>query len=83
MRYDVWSRTALPPAMTSLVMVGMMAAAGQPNELRVHLSGALKNGAGAERIQEVPPLLALCRGMPAANDAHRIAVEVLREPETR
>ena len=76
---DVWSRNALPPAMKSLTMVAMMAAAGQPNELRVHLKGALKNGATAEQLQEVLLLLTLYCGIPAANDAHRIAAEVLRE----
>ena len=76
---DVWSRTALPAATKSLVMVGMMAAAGHPNELRVHLNGAVKNGATPEQIQEVLLLLALYCGIPAANEAHRIAAEVLRE----
>jgi 4-carboxymuconolactone decarboxylase len=76
---DVWSRTALPPATKSLVMVGMMAAAGHPNELRVHLNGAVKNGATPEQIQEVLLLLTLYCGIPSANEAHRIAAEVLRE----
>ena len=76
---DVWSRTALPPATKSLAMIAMMAAAGQPNELRVHLKGALKNGCTVEQIQEVLLLLTLYCGIPAANDAHRIASEVLRE----
>ncbi len=76
---DVWSRSALPPATKSLAMIAMMAAAGQPNELRVHLKGALKNGCTAEQIQEVLLLLTLYCGIPAANDAHRIATEVLHE----
>jgi 4-carboxymuconolactone decarboxylase len=76
---DVWSRSALPLAVKSLAMVAMMAAAGQPNELRVHLKGAIKNGCKLEEIQEVLLLLALYCGIPAANDAHRIAAEVLRE----
>lgn len=76
---DVWQRSALPLAMKSLVMVGMMAAAGHANELRVHLKGAVKNGATAEQIQEVLLLLTLYCGIPASNDAHRIAVEVLKE----
>ena len=76
---DVWQRNALPLAMKSLVMVGMMAAVGQPNELRVHLNGALKNGATVEQIQEVLLLLTLYCGIPAANDAFRIATEVLKE----
>jgi 4-carboxymuconolactone decarboxylase len=76
---DVWSRTALPPATKSLAMIAMMAAAGHANELRVHLKGALKNGVTAEQIQEVLLLLTLYCGIPASNEAHRIASEVLRE----
>ena len=76
---DIWSRSALPPAAKSIVMVAMMAAAGHQNELRVHLKGAIKNGCKPEEIQEVLLLLALYCGIPAANEAHRIAAEVLRE----
>ena len=76
---DVWQRSALPPATKSLVMVAMMAAAGHPSELGVHLKGALKNGCTPEEIQEVLLLLALYCGIPAANEAHRIAADVLRE----
>jgi 4-carboxymuconolactone decarboxylase len=78
---DVWSRSALPLATKSLAMIAMMAAAGHQNELRVHLKGALKNGCKAEEIQEVLLLLTLYCGIPAANEAHRIAAEVLREAE--
>jgi len=76
---DVWSRAVLSPATKSLVMVGMMAAAGHANELRVHLQGAVKNGCKVEEIQEVLLLLAMYCGIPAANEAHRIAVDLLRE----
>src|SRR6476660_3744225 len=75
---DVWQRSALPLATKSLAMVAMMAAAGHANELRVHLRGALKNGCTMEQLQEVLLLLALYCGIPAANEAHRIAVEVFR-----
>jgi 4-carboxymuconolactone decarboxylase len=76
---DVWSRSALPLATKSLAMIAMMAAAGHTNELRVHLKGAIKNGCKAEEIQEILLLLTLYCGIPAANEAHRIAAEVLRE----
>jgi 4-carboxymuconolactone decarboxylase len=74
---DVWQRPALPPATKSLVMVAMMAAAGHSAELGVHLRGALKNGCTPEQIQEVLLLLALYCGIPAANEAHRIAADAL------
>ena len=76
---DVWQRSALPPATKSLAMVAMMAAAGYGNELRVHINGALKNGCSAEQIQEILLLVTLYCGIPAANEAHRIAADVLRE----
>ena len=79
---DVWSRSALPPATKSLAMVAMMAAAGHANELRVHLKGAVKNGCSAEQIPEILLLLTLYCGIPASNEAHRIASEVLRENAT-
>ena len=76
---DVWSRTALAPATKSLSMIAMMAGAGHPNELRVHLKGALRNGCSMEQIQEILLLVTLYCGIPAANEAHRVAAEVLRE----
>jgi len=76
---DVWQRAALPAATKSLVMVAMMAAAGHPNELRVHLKGAVQNGCTEAQIQEVLLLLTMYCGIPAANEAHRIAAEVLSE----
>lgn len=78
---DVWSRPALPPATKSLAMIAMMAAAGRANELRVHVKGALANGCSAEQIQDILLLVAMYCGIPAANEAHRVALEVLREAE--
>ena len=76
---DVWSRQALPMGVKSLAMVAMMAGAGRAAELGVHLRGAVKAGCTAEQIQEILLLVAMYCGIPAANEAHRIAVEVLRE----
>jgi 4-carboxymuconolactone decarboxylase len=76
---DVWSRPALPMATKSLAMIAMMAAVGRPNELRVHLKGALTNGCTAKQIQEILLLVAMYCGIPLANEAHRVAVDVLRE----
>jgi 4-carboxymuconolactone decarboxylase len=74
---DVWSRSALPMATKSLAMIAMMAAAGRPDELRVHIKGALSNGCTTEQIQDILLLVAMYCGIPAANEAHRIAVDVL------
>ena len=76
---DVWSRPALPLATKSLAMVAMMAAAGRSNELRVHVKGALSNGCNADQLQEILLLVAMYCGIPLANEAHRVAVDMLRE----
>jgi 4-carboxymuconolactone decarboxylase len=76
---DIWSRPGLPMGVKSLAMIAMMAAANKPAELRVHLKGALKNGCTPEAIREVLLLVALYCGIPAANEAYRAAVEVIKE----
>ncbi len=78
---DVWSRPALPLATKSLAMIAMMAAVGRTNELSVHVKGALANGCTAAQIQEILLLVAMYCGIPLANEAHRVAIDVLRENE--
>src|SRR5258705_4638058 len=60
---DAWSRSALPLATKSLVMVAMMAAAGHPNELRVHLQRALKNSCSQIEIQDILLIVAIYCGI--------------------
>lgn len=74
---DIWSRPELDARTRSLVMVGMMAASNRPNELRVHLRGALANGCTAIEIREVLLQVALYCGIPASLEAHHAVVEIL------
>jgi 4-carboxymuconolactone decarboxylase len=76
---DIWSRPGLPLKTKSLAAVAMTAAIGRASELRVHVNGALTNGCTAEEIREILLLVALYCGIPAANEGHRIAFDVLRE----
>ena len=76
---DVWSRSALPLKTKSLAMLGITAAMNRPQEFRVHVNGALNNGCTADEIREILLLVALYCGIPAANEAHRIAYEILKE----
>jgi 4-carboxymuconolactone decarboxylase len=80
---DVWSRPQLSQKMRSLAVLGMTAAINRPHEFRVHMHGALNNGCSQDEIREVLLMLALYCGIPAANDAHRIAHEVFEEVATR
>jgi 4-carboxymuconolactone decarboxylase len=74
---DVWSRPGLGLREKSLAMLAMTAALNRPNEFRVHVQGAVKNGCSADEIREVLLLVAMYCGVPAAIDAHRVALEVL------
>lgn len=76
---DVWSRQGLGGRERSIAMVAMTAALNRPAELKVHLNGALTNGVSAEEIREILLLVTLYCGIPAGNDAHKAAVEVLQQ----
>jgi len=76
---DVWSRPGLERKIRSLVVLGMNAAINRAAEFKVHVNGALNNGCTPEEIREVCLTVALYAGIPAANDAHRIALETFRE----
>ena len=80
---DVWSRPGLDARTRSLAMVGMMAASNRPNELRVHLRGALANGSTPTEIREVLLLVALYCGIPASLEGHQAALEVFRAAEVK
>jgi 4-carboxymuconolactone decarboxylase len=76
---EVWSRPGLERKIRSLVVLGMNAAINRAAEFKVHVNGALNNGCTVEEIREVCLLVALYAGIPAANDAHRLALEVFGE----
>jgi 4-carboxymuconolactone decarboxylase len=74
---DIWSRNGLDQRSRSLAMLGITAAINRPAEFRVHVHGALANGCTPDQIREVLLLVAMYCGIPAANEAHRIALEVI------
>jgi alkylhydroperoxidase/carboxymuconolactone decarboxylase family protein YurZ len=73
----LWSRPGLAIRDRSLVTVAQLAALGQTEELRAHLAGALNVGISREELIEVLMQTAIYAGVPAANAALRVAVEVL------
>jgi 4-carboxymuconolactone decarboxylase len=77
----VWTRPGLVPRDRSLVNLGMLVALNRPDELKVHIRGALNNGVEPEEIQEALLQAGVYCGMPAALDAFRIAAAVLEEHE--
>ena len=76
---DVWSRPGLERKVRSLIVIAMNAAINRAAEFKVHVNGARNNGCTPEEIREVCLLVALYAGIPAANDAHRLALETFKE----
>ncbi|MBX3286950.1 MAG: carboxymuconolactone decarboxylase family protein [Acidimicrobiales bacterium] len=72
----LWSRPGLAVRDRSLATVAQLAALGRTDELRAHLRGALNVGLTQEELVEVLMQTAVYAGVPAANDALKVAAEV-------
>ena len=77
----IWPRPGLALRDRSLVTVAQLAALGHSQELRAHLAGALNLGISREELVEVLMQTAVYAGVPAANEALRVAAEVLGTDE--
>ena len=75
----LWSRPGLAIRDRSLATVAQLAALGKTEELRAHLRGALNVGLTKEELVEVLMQTAVYAGVPAANEALKVAAEVLGE----
>jgi len=74
---DVWSRPGLDRKTRSLITLAALTALTKPNQLRVHVRGALANGATAEKIREVLLHTSVYAGIPCGVEAFNAAAEVL------
>jgi 4-carboxymuconolactone decarboxylase len=72
-----WSRPGLDRKTRSLLNLAMLTALGKPDELRLHVRGALNNGVTAEEIREVLVHATVYCGVPAGLDAFKVAHAVL------
>ena len=76
---EVWGREAIPRKMRSLLALAMTCALNRPNELRIHLRGAVKTGCTKDEIREVLLQVAIYCGIPASLEAHNMAAEIFAE----
>ncbi len=75
----VWNRKGLDRKTRSLLNLAMLTALNRQHEFRVHVRGAVNNGATVDEIQEVLLQAAVYAGVPAALESFRIAEAVLKE----
>jgi 4-carboxymuconolactone decarboxylase len=75
----VWTREGLDRKTRSLLNLAMLTALNRPNELKLHLKGALNNGVTKEEIREVFLQAAVYCGAPAGLDSFKIAQQVFKD----
>jgi 3-oxoadipate enol-lactonase / 4-carboxymuconolactone decarboxylase len=75
----VWTRPGLARRDRSLLCLGILAALGHEEELRLHVRATRNTGVTEEEIGEVLLQVAAYAGVPAANSALRAAKEVLKD----
>ena len=74
---DIWGRQGLDRKTRSLLTLAVLTALSKPNQLKVHVRGALVNGATEEEIREVLLHTSVYAGIPAGVEAFTAAAEVL------
>ena len=76
---EVWSRPGLDRRSRSILNLGMIAALNRPEELAVHVRGAINNGVTKEEIKECLLQVAVYVGMPAGLGCFKIARQVFKD----
>jgi 4-carboxymuconolactone decarboxylase len=80
---EVWTRPGLDKKTRSMLNLAMLTALNRPNEVRLHVRGALNNGVTKAEIQEVLLQTCIYCGVPAALESFRIASEVIKEMDAK
>jgi 4-carboxymuconolactone decarboxylase len=79
---EIWGRPGLPLKTRSLLNIALLTALNKPEELRLHLVGAINNGCSRADIREVLLHTAIYAGVPASLSAFRIAREMSTDAAT-
>jgi 4-carboxymuconolactone decarboxylase len=72
-----WTRQGLDRKTRSLITLAALTALTKPNQLKVHVAGALANGCSIEEIRETLMHTAVYAGVPCGVEAFNAAAEVL------
>jgi 4-carboxymuconolactone decarboxylase len=76
---EIWTRPGLDRKTRSLMNLAILTALGKPNELKLHVKGALNNGLSVAEIQEALLHATVYCGIPAGLEAFRAASEALKD----
>ena len=73
---EIWTRPGLDRRTRSMLNLAMLTALNRPNELKLHVRGALNNGLTRDEIKEILLQSCIYCGIPAGLDAFKVAAEV-------
>jgi 4-carboxymuconolactone decarboxylase len=73
-----WTRDGLDRKTRSMLNLAMLTALSKPNELKLHVKGALANGVSVDENKEILLHATVYCGIPAGLDAFKAAHEVLK-----
>jgi 4-carboxymuconolactone decarboxylase len=76
---EIWNRPGLDRRMRSALNLAMLTALNRPQQLKLHVKGALNNGLTKAEVQEILLQTAVYCGVPAGMDAFRAAREAFQE----
>jgi 4-carboxymuconolactone decarboxylase len=76
---EIWGRPGLDRKTRSMLTMALLVALGRPNQLKLHVKGAIANGVTKDEIREVLLHSMIYAGIPAGVEAHAVAAETLRE----
>ena len=74
-----WVRDGLPLKTRSMLNLAMLVALNRPNELKLHIKGAINIGVTPQEMQEIFLQCGVYCGAPAALDAFKTAQQVFKE----
>jgi len=74
---DTWGRPGLDRKTRSMITLAALTALVRPNQLKIHVRGALANGVTPEEIREILLHTSIYAGIPAGVEAFNAAMEAL------
>lgn len=74
---DIWNRPGLDKKTRSMITIALLTALTKPNQLKVHVEGAIANGVSKEEIREIILHSAVYAGVPTGVEAINAARETL------
>jgi 4-carboxymuconolactone decarboxylase len=78
---EVWSRPGLDLKVKRILTIGMLIALNRPDELKIHVKGALQANVSKDELGEILMHALVYCGAPTTNGAFRAASQVIEELE--